>query len=187
MKELSLEKDKRGLARGPFLLFKESMSVKKNYITLLGVGNILMADEGFGVHFVRWFSGRYGSNDRMRVVDGGVLGYGLFDIICGCEKLIVVDVLKADDSPGSVYRLTREEMELRMPPPTSAHEVTFPDVLFKAELIEELPETIFICIVPENFSDMRLEMTPALQERFPIVEKVLLRELERLNHYPERI
>ena len=161
--------------------------MEKHDITLLGVGNILMADEGFGVHFVRWFSSRHRPNDHLRVVDGGVLGYGLFDIICGSEKLIVVDVIKADDRPGSIYRFTRQELELRMPPPTSAHEVTFPDVLFKAELIGELPETIFLCIVPENFSDMRLEMTPSLRERFPVMEKVLLQELDRLNCQPERI
>jgi hydrogenase maturation protease len=159
----------------------------RNRVTLLGIGNILMGDEGFGVHFVRWFSKRYRTTDDVRIVDGGTLGYALLDIICSCDHLFVVDVLKVQDIPGSIYRFTKEEMELHMPPPTSAHEVTFPDVLFKTELMGESPETIFLCIVPQNYKDMNLEMNPFLYEKFSDVEKLLLAELEKLNIQPERL
>ncbi|GAB6270802.1 MAG: HyaD/HybD family hydrogenase maturation endopeptidase [Smithellaceae bacterium] len=159
----------------------------RNRVTLLGIGNILMGDEGFGVHFVRWFSKRYRTTDDVRIVDGGTLGYALLDIICSCDHLFVVDVLKVQDIPGSIYRFTKEEMELHMPPPTSAHEVTFPDVLFKTELMGESPETIFLCIVPQNYKDMNLEMNPFLYEKFSDVEKLLLAELGKLNIQPERL
>ena len=68
-----------------------------------------------------------------------------------------------------------------MPPPTTAHEVTFFDVLFKVELLDELPQTIFLCIVPQDYGEMNLEMTPVMQEKFPVMEKFLLEELSRLN------
>ena len=124
------------------------MTGKKEKITILGVGNILLADEGFGVHFVRWLSGRYKPSENVHIIDGGTLGYALMDIICSCDNLIVIDVLKAKDTPGSIYRFNIQEMQAHMPPPTTAHEVTFFDVLFKAELMDELPETLFLCIVP---------------------------------------
>jgi hydrogenase maturation protease len=152
----------------------------------MGIGNILLADEGFGVHFVRWFSSRYCATDDVRIIDGGTLGYALLDIICSCDHLIVIDVLKVKDEPGSIYRFNKEEMELHMPPPTSAHEVTFPDVLFKTELMDESPETVFLCIVPRNYGDMELKMTPLMQDKFPVMEKFLLRELEKLNVKLER-
>jgi hydrogenase maturation protease len=159
----------------------------RNRVTLLGIGNILMGDEGFGVHFVRWFSKRYLTTDDVRIVDGGTLGYALLDIICSCDHLFVVDVLKVQDIPGSIYRFTKEEMELHMPPPTSAHEVTFPDVLFKTELMGESPETIFLCIVPQNYKDMDMEMNPFLHEKFSNVEKLLLAELDKLDIHLERL
>ena len=115
----------------------------RNCVTILGVGNILLADEGFGVHFVKWLADRYQPDDRVRIIDGGTLGYALIDIICSCDHLIVIDVLKAKDTPGSIYRFNTEEMQAHMPPPTTAHEVTFFDVLFKVELMDELPETVF--------------------------------------------
>ncbi|OPY89694.1 MAG: Hydrogenase 2 maturation protease [Syntrophaceae bacterium PtaU1.Bin231] len=160
--------------------------VDEKLITVLGIGNILLRDEGFGVHFVRWFSERYRCPDRVRIVDGGTLGYGLLDIICSSSHLFVIDVIKLDDQPGSVYRFTKREMETRMPPPTSAHEVSFPDVLFKAELLDESPETVFLCVVPRDFAEMGMEMTPEMKERFPVVESMLLREFEALGVRLER-
>ncbi|MEN6469111.1 MAG: HyaD/HybD family hydrogenase maturation endopeptidase [Smithella sp.] len=159
----------------------------KNKVTVLGIGNILMGDEGFGVHFVRWYSKRYRDTDDVRMVDGGTLGYALLDIICSCDHLIVVDVLKVQDVPGSIYRFNKEEIELHMPPPTSAHEVTFPDVLFKTELMGESPETIFLCIVPHSYKDLDMDMTPLLYDKFIDMEKLLLAELEHLNIHQERL
>ena len=157
------------------------MSDKKGTVTILGVGNVLLRDEGFGVHFVRHLTGRYRTPDGVRIVDGGTLSYALLDIICSCEHLIVIDVIKLNDEPGAIYRFTREELETRMPPPSSAHEVSFPDVLFKAELLDELPETIFLCIAPEDYSDMGLELTPRLKEKLPLMETLLLKELSALG------
>ena len=163
------------------------MAEKKERVTILGVGNILLADEGFGVHFVRWFSQRYKPAERVSIIDGGTLGYALIDIICSCENMIVIDVLKAKDKPGSIYRFDTEEMQAHMPPPTTAHEVTFFDVLFKVELMDELPQTLFLCIVPQDYGEMNLEMTASMWEKFPVMEKFLLAELSKLNVNLERI
>jgi len=159
----------------------------RNTVTILGVGNILLADEGFGVHFVEWLALRYQPNGRVRLVDGGTLGYALIDIICSCDHLIVIDVLKAKDTPGSIYRFNTGEMQAHMPPPTTAHEVTFFDVLFKVELMDELPETVFLCIVPEDYGAMNLEMTEVMREKFPAMERLLLAELSRLDAKMERM
>jgi hydrogenase maturation protease len=160
---------------------------QRNLVTILGIGNILMGDEGFGIHFTRWFSRRYRATNDVHIIDGGTLGYALLDIICSCDHLIIVDVLKVQDTPGSIYRFTKEEMDSHLPPPTTAHEVTFPDVLFKSELMGEAPETTFICIVPENYKDLRMEMTPFLYDKFIDVEKFLLIELDKLNIKLERL
>ena len=162
------------------------MTEKKEKVTILGVGNILLRDEGFGVHFIRWFSQRYKPEESVSIIDGGTLGYALIDIICSCDNLIVIDVLKAKDIPGSIYRFNTEEMQAHMPPPTTAHEVTFFDVLFKVELMDELPQTIFLCIVPQDYGEMNMEMTSAMQEKFPVMEKLLLTELSKLNVTLER-
>ncbi len=159
----------------------------KNFVSILGIGNVLLEDEGFGVHFVRWISERYSATEEVRIIDGGTLGYALLDIISSCRNLIVIDVLKVDDAPGSLYRFDKQEMEIHLPPPTSAHEVTFSDVLFKVELMDESPEVVFLCIVPAKYGDMDMEMTPLMREKFPAMEELLLAELSRLNVKLEEI
>lgn len=159
----------------------------KRDITILGLGNILMKDDGFGVHFIRWFEQRWSLPDSVEIVEGGVMAYALLEPVCSCRHLIVVDVLKVDDEPGSVYRFTLAEIEPRLPPPTSAHEVQFLDVLCKAELLGEAPEVVFLCIVPADFREMELEISPLLKEKFPVMEKLLLKELQRHSISPVKI
>lgn len=161
---------------------------KENFITILGLGNILLGDEGFGVHFIRRFLQRYRLPGGVEAMDGGTLGYALLDPVGRCRHLIVVDVIKLKDTPGSLYRFTREELELHLPPPTSAHEVMFLDVLFKTELIDQAPEdVIFLCIVPEAYGDTCLEMTETLKGKYMDMEKLLVKELSLHGITAERV
>ena len=159
---------------------------RKKSITLLGLGNILLGDEGFGVHFLEWFLARYRLPEGVRAVDGGTLGHGLLDVVCGCERLIVIDVIKVDDTPGSIYRFDRSEMESHMPEPTSAHEVEFVDVLYQAELMDQCPETQFLLIVPENYADMEIKMSPVMIDGFSGMEGVLLEALSNFGIHPAK-
>ncbi|HDS15520.1 MAG TPA: hydrogenase maturation protease [Proteobacteria bacterium] len=146
--------------------------------TILGLGNTLLGDEGFGVFFLQKLVDKYDFPETVQLVDGGTLGYGLLDTISACERLLVIDIIKSGDRPGSLYRFTRAEMELRLPPPTSAHEVEFLDVLYKAEMMGRLPETVFLCITPEKYGgQMEIGLTPAMYEAFPAMEKIFFQQL----------
>lgn len=147
-------------------------------LTILGLGNLLLEDEGFGVRFIEEIGRRYIFPAGVKLVDGGTLGYGLLDTISSCDRLLVIDIIKSDDRPGSIYRFNRREMELRLPPPTSAHEVEFFDVLNKAELMEALPETVFLCIVPKRYGgELKIGLSAPLRAAFPAMEELLLKEL----------
>jgi len=160
---------------------------KKTQLIILGLGNILLGDEGFGVHFIRWLRDRYTFPDTIEVIDGGTLGYGLLDIVSRCTNLVVIDVIRVDDSPGSIYRFSKDEMEITMPEATSAHEVEFFHVLLQAELMDHCPSTTFVCIVPARYGEMNLEMTPVMHERFPDMEKLVMNELSLLDITPEQV
>ena len=162
------------------------MSDRKK-LTILGIGSILLQDEGFGVHFANWFETRWRLPEGVDIVDGGTLGYALLNIMSNCDRMIVIDVMRLAEEPGAIYRFSREEMETHLPPPTTAHEVTFADVLFKAELMGECPEMTFLCIVPKAYQDLNLEMTTLLRGKFPAMEKLLLEELARHDIVPERL
>ena len=148
--------------------------------TILGLGNTLLQDEGFGVHFLNYLIDNYTFPESVSLVDGGTLSYGLLDIISSCERMLVIDVIKSDDQPGSIYRFTHAEMELHRTTPTSAHEVEFFDVLNKAEMLDDLPETIFLCIAPQEYGgEMNMNMTETMYQAFPKMAELLLKEFSR--------
>lgn len=174
----------KGRILSPFYVYEKATMEEQKQITVLGLGSIILKDEGFGVHFITWFLERHRFPDDIRILDGGTLGYRLLDIVTSSSVLIVVDVIKLDEEPGAMYRFTREELRLKMPDPTTAHEVEFPDVLAMADLMDECPEVIFLCIVPERYGIMELEMSPSMTDAFPSMERLLLEELRKIKVFP---
>jgi len=154
---------------------------KKYTVTILGLGNLLFKDEGFGVHFVREFQGKYRLPENVAVIDGGTLGYMLMDEICQTEHLVVVDTVRADDEPGSIYRFSPEAIPLQVHYNVSAHEVEFLDVLSKAEMLGEAPETVIIAVVPEDIAGTGIELTPSVRACLPKVEALVKEELHRIG------
>jgi len=151
----------------------------------MGLGNILLKDEGFGVHFIRWLEERWAFPADVAVIEGGVMAFSLLGPICACEHLIIIDVLKTADEPGALYRFTWEELEAKLPPPSSAHEVQLMDILQQAEILDECPEVVFLCVVPAEITEMDLELSPSLRERFPAMEELLMNELARQGIFPQ--
>ena len=75
---------------------------------ILGVGNLLLRDEGVGVHVAVNLQ-EFPLPDRMEVIEGGTDGFKLFHLIMEADRLIVVDCVKGGDEPGSIYRFDIEE------------------------------------------------------------------------------
>jgi hydrogenase maturation protease len=82
-------------------------------ILVLGVGNILFTDEGVGVRAVETLLRDYSFSDNVTLMDGGTLGTRLMDPIMQCQRLIVIDAVLGGDEPGSVYRLTGDDLRSR--------------------------------------------------------------------------
>ena len=77
--------------------------IKSNPIVLLGVGNILLTDEGFGVHVVNQLQEDYVFNPPITILDGGTMGMELLTYMRGMTKLLLVDAINGGDVPGTVY------------------------------------------------------------------------------------
>ena len=83
-------------------------------IMVLGIGNILYCDEGFGVHVVEKMQQHYEFSDNVLLVDGGVLGFNLLAVISKPDHLIVVDAIRNNGNPGDLYRLDSDAIPKRI-------------------------------------------------------------------------
>jgi hydrogenase maturation protease len=102
---------------------------EKNRKIILGLGNTLNGDEGLGVHCLQPLRERLKDCPAIDVLDGGVLGLDLLPLVESCSHLLILDAVDANEPPGTVIELSKDEIPLFSRVKLSWHQVTFQEVL----------------------------------------------------------
>ncbi len=148
-------------------------------VLVLGLGNILLSDEGVGVRIVEALDDRYALPESVETLDGGTSGMDLLDQIAGRDLLIVADALRADAAPGTVIRLADEEIKAFFRTRMSPHQIGLADVLASLRLSDEDPRRIVIIgVVPQSL-DLGLELTATIAAALETALTMILDELKR--------
>jgi hydrogenase maturation protease len=146
-------------------------------ILVLGVGNLLLSDEGVGVHVAQRMM-TMNMPPEVRVVEGGTDGFGLVNVITEADRMILIDAVKGGGQPGSIYRF---EIEDCPPYPdifkTSVHQISILEVINLSSLIGSTPRTTIIGIEPVCM-EMGMELSPAVEARVPRVIQMIKEEVE---------
>ncbi len=153
-------------------------------ILLLGIGNILFADEGIGVHFVHYIREKYrfDSHHDIDIVDGGTLAQRLIPMIVEYDHVIIVDTVNAVDvKPGEVYFFDFEEVPDAIDWQGSAHEVEMLQTLTMMELAGDRPVTKILGVVPTVIEATTFSLSPQVAAAVPTMEQALLNHLETLG------
>jgi hydrogenase maturation protease len=139
-------------------------TMKNSRILVLGVGNVLMSDEGAGVHCVQKLSQEYSFSDNVELLDGGTLGTRLLGPIGKAGALIAVDVAKQGFLPGTISKLSYNDIRERSGEKHSMHEVSFSEMLFLAETMGMLPPTIIVAIEPLDVTTVGTALTAPVSD-----------------------
>lgn len=145
---------------------------------ILGLGNILLGDEGVGVRVVEELGRRISFPPHIKLVDGGTGGYRLLPVISKARHLLIVDAVITGKEPGTIYRFKYGEIPENIVHKMFPHEVNILEVLRTAEIQGSLPDTIIIGIEPENISSYTMELTEELKNKIPDVIDVIIEQLK---------
>lgn len=146
-------------------------------ITLLGLGSILMQDEGVGIHAVKHIREHY-ETPGLEIVDGGTSGLDLLDYIENRDRLLVVDAVKFGKEPGYIGVLRNEEIPAIFGAKASLHHLGLMDVLATAQLLDIAPQDIcLIGIQPQTLS-LGLELTDLIQEKLEVLVELIISQLQ---------
>ena len=146
----------------------------------IGFGNILLKDEGIGVHIIRKFDSMSRESEREYVlIDGGTCPDIFFQLPEQIHKLIVVDAVKFGGEPGSIYRFTPADIEFKKATMISLHQLGLEEGLKMMELLGKYPESIIIIGVEPKEIDMGLEISPVLERKIPQIINLLEQEIAR--------
>jgi hydrogenase maturation protease len=167
---------------------------------ILGTGNLLLSDEGFGVHFIRHLEQHYQFPQEVELLDGGTMGLMLTHVIEEADRVYIVDALVPPDpppdrnlsasvtsirgEPGSPlsHRYAKEDFLLkRIPLKLSPHQAGIQEMLLVSELRGRCPKEIFLLgVIPESLAP-GCELSPRLEQRLGEMADDLVAELRGLG------
>lgn len=143
-------------------------------ILVLGVGNILLSDEGVGVQALAELTRSYEFPDAVELLDGGTAGIELLRHIADRDLLLIVDAMKSGRPPGTVERFTGEAVGGRLRTRISPHQLGLSDLLAAAAMTGEMPaEVILFGVEPENLEPGFVLSAPVAQALQEVVEMVV--------------
>jgi hydrogenase maturation protease len=147
-------------------------------VLVLGVGNVLMRDEGVGVHVAREIArDRSSIGDEVRVVDGGTLGLDLLPLIADARTLVIIDAVDLGDQPGSVSVLRGDAVHGALGGHLSPHQVGVGDLVAVARLTDTMPPRLALVGIQPGVISIGLELTAAVEAAVDVAVELVRREL----------
>ena len=155
-----------------------SQSQHFDNILVIGMGNVLMQDEGIGVRAVEELDSRYDVSDHVTLVDGGTTGMELFGPMRQADCLIVADAVNAPLPPGSLVRIADSEINAFFQTKLSNHQLGLSDLLALLKLKNEMPRRVVIIgMVPFELNNQLGLSQPAAAALEGMVD-MLVQELQ---------
>ncbi len=134
---------------------------------ILGVGNYLMKDEGFGCHVISYIEKNMKIPQGIEILDGGSAGIQLLPFFRNCNRLLIIDAIKMEEPPGTLVTFSKSDFQtVAHGQRTSPHQIGILELLAIMEFDGSMPDTSFLCAVPKEISE-GVELTPELQAQVP--------------------
>ncbi len=146
---------------------------------ILGVGNLLLRDEGVGVHVISALRDR-ALPDDVELCDGGTASFDLLDTLAGRRQVIIIDAVRTGSEPGTIFRFTPEDISASREQITSLHQVGLLEILNVVEhLLDSAPEEVIVLGIEAKEIDWGLELSAEVEAAVPKVIELVRSELER--------
>jgi len=143
-------------------------------LLVLGLGNLLLEDDGVGSAAVALLEACYTAPERARVMDGGTLGLSLLPYLEDADLVILVDAVKTDDAPGAFVRMDGDDVPPAVATRLSPHQVGVADLLDGARWLGRYPpKVVLLGLVPESM-ELAVGLSPRVKSALPaLVERIV--------------
>jgi hydrogenase maturation protease len=153
-------------------------SPKKDVI-VIGLGNVLLSDEGIGIHLVRRLSSRQEEFTSIEFIDAGTAGMALLHLIANRKKAVIIDCAQMGAEPGAIRRFTTYDVQsVKRLSHYSLHEADILQVINLSKQLGECPgEIVFFGIQPETLAPSR-NLSKTLSDKIDIYVADICKELD---------
>ncbi len=145
-------------------------------IVIIGIGNLLMKDEGVGIHAIQEME-KLNLPADIKLIDGGT-SPDLIAYLQANDKVIIIDAAKAGGEPGAIYRFKPEDIKAERSALDSAHELSIIESLNMLELTGSAPKEVIIIGVEPKEIDWGMELSPEIKKIMPKIIDAVRREID---------
>ncbi len=150
-------------------------------LLVLGVGNLLLSDDGIGVHAVRQLLADHTwPEEELDIFDCGTFTQDVFYLFQNYQKLLVLDAIRGGQEPGTLYRLRETDLLHNESQAISLHDIDLLDSLRMCELLGNKPELFVLGMEPYDLDTWKMELTPTIAAHFPNFIQAVREEIGRL-------
>ncbi|MCL0046898.1 HyaD/HybD family hydrogenase maturation endopeptidase [Thermodesulfovibrionales bacterium] len=157
------------------------MNIRQYKISVIGLGNILLRDEGVGVHVVNAIKQRYIFPPEVEIIDGGTTGLDLLPFFEGKDKILIVDAADFGKEPGHIEIVEDKNIPSLLSPNLSTHHVGLSDLIFAAEALDMRPLEICLIGIQPKFINVGLDMTDEMNEKLDTLVEMSIEKLKAWN------
>ena len=135
----------------------QNLSDKK--VLVLGIGNTLLSDEGFGPAAIYYLESNYHWPKNITLLDGSTLGLMLMPELLECDFAVILDIALGGKAPGTFYQFNGDDLNNTLTVKYSMHQTNFNDVLINCDLAGHKPQTIFFAMEPFDYITFSPQIT----------------------------
>ena len=150
---------------------------------VLGVGNLLLSDEGVGVRVIERLAATYDLPQDVQILDGGTLGLDLLYYLEGVENLLMIDAVEMGKEPGTLLRLEGDKVPSFLSLKMSPHQIGIPDMLFAAKLKNLYPRNVVLWGVQPGVLETGLDLSPPVAAQVDVLVEKAVEELARWGEH----
>ncbi len=152
---------------------------QKKKLLVLGIGNVLMGDEGVGVHCVQKLDMKQ-IPKNVEVVDGGTGGFHMLNYLSDYETIIMIDATMDKKEAGTIT-LLEPHFASDFPRSLSSHDIGLRDLLESASLLADLPKIYLFTVTVADLQTMHMELSPTVETSIPILHQKIITLLKQLE------
>jgi len=146
-------------------------------IAVFGIGNILLSDDGVGVHVINKLRTECQFPEYVELIDGGTKGLDLLPLFEGRDKVLIVDAANFKKEPGTIDMVEGDKIPaFLVSNKLSVHQIGLPDTLFAARLMNLMPQEICLIGIQPKTMETGTELSDEIKKQLdPLIERILLK------------
>ncbi|MFZ1883798.1 MAG: HyaD/HybD family hydrogenase maturation endopeptidase [Rhodoplanes sp.] len=146
-------------------------------VAVVGLGNLILSDEGVGVHVMRRLAEAYSFPDDVALIDGGTSAIDLLDQLIDAEHIIFIDAAQTGGPPGSIVALEGARLPVWFRERMSPHQIGLADLLATLSLMDHAPKSVTLIGIEPQSMELGTELTPKIDAA---ADQALEKVVERL-------